>query len=83
MDDGKLILKDFSFLLQLEKKQRDAVFQDPVKFIRLRRSGKASTQRAAGELFVFGLRQSLRIWSKYWGKDFGFSLYLLNRQPAH
>jgi transposase len=53
-------------LIKLERSTKDGRARDRVRFIRLLKTGKAATQLQAGISIGLGIRQSQRVWQKYW-----------------
>jgi transposase len=62
MDYATNITETVDFLLEVEKKQSHATQRDRVRFVRLLKSGEATTQGAAGRLI--GLSEQ-RLWKLY------------------
>jgi transposase len=65
MDYATNITETVDFLLEVEKKQSHATQRDRVRFVRLLKSGEATTQGAAGRLIGLSERQSQRLWKLY------------------
>jgi transposase len=65
MDYTTKITETVDFLLEVEKKQSQAIQRDRVRFVRLLKSGEATTQGAAGQLIGLSERQSQRLWKLY------------------
>jgi transposase len=65
MDYTTKVTETVDFLLEVEKKQSQAVQRDRVRFVRLLKSGEATTQGAAGRLIGLSERQSQRLWKLY------------------
>lgn len=52
-------------LIKLERSTKDGKARDRVRFVRLLKTGKATTQQQAGVLIGLGIRQSQRLWQRY------------------
>lgn len=52
-------------LIKLERSTKDGKARDRVRFIRLLKTGTATTQQQAGALIGLGIRQSQRLWQRY------------------
>ena len=65
MDYPSLIIESLEELAILEKSQSRALLRDRLRFIRLLKSGQASSQRQAGQLIGLQERQSQRLWQLY------------------
>lgn len=50
---------------QLEKKTKNLKGRDRVRFIRLLKSGEATSQKQAGKMIGLAIRQSQRLWEQY------------------
>lgn len=66
MNYQDVITETREYLLQLERETKDAKARDRVRFVRLLKTGEATTQQQAGALVGLGVRQSQRLWQKYW-----------------
>ena len=75
----KKIKENVSSLKRLEKSQKEILFRDRVRFIRLLKSGVAKTQRAASEAIGISERQGQRNWSLYQKKGMKGLLQPLNK----
>lgn len=65
MDYLNLISESVEELATLEKSQSQALLRDRLRFVRLLKSGQASSQRQAGQLIGLQERQSQRLWHLY------------------
>lgn len=79
----KKIKESVSTLKQLEKSQKEILFRDRVRFIRLLKSGAAKTQRAASEEIGVSERQGQRNWSLYQKKGMKGLLQPLSKGGRH
>ena len=52
-------------LLQLERRQSQALLRDRMRFLRLLKSGRCASQAKAGKQIGLGLRGSEKLWKKY------------------
>ena len=59
------IREELAFLQQAEKQRGTALDRDRIRFLRLLKSGQATTQAAAGAAIGLGQRQAQRLWSTY------------------
>jgi transposase len=59
------IVETSEYLLQLERETKDLKARDRVRFIRLLKTGHATTQKQAGALLGLRIRQSQRLWREY------------------
>ena len=59
------IQEDLLTLQTTEKKQTKAQYRDYVRFLRLLKSGEATTQQQAAKAINLTLRQGQRIWKNY------------------
>lgn len=59
------IAESGDYLRNLERAAKDLKARDRVRFIRLLKIGKATTQEQAGALIGLELRQSQRLWKQY------------------
>lgn len=78
MNYGVKIHEELEFLFQAEKQRRCALDRDRIRFLRLLKSGQATTQAAAGAAIGLGQRQAQRLWKIY--QQAGFQA--LMSQPA-
>ncbi len=78
MNYGAKIREELDFLHQAEKQRGCALDRDRIRFIRLLKSGQATTQLAAGAAIGLGQRQAQRLWKTY--QEAG--LEALMSQPA-
>lgn len=65
MNYSALITEDLATLQVTEKQQTKAQFRDYVRFLRLLKSGQASTQLTAANQVNLSLRQAQRLWKHY------------------
>jgi transposase len=65
MNYQEAIIESVDYLGELERQISDAKCRDRVRFIRLLKSGQASSQRQAGALIGIGERYSQRLWKRY------------------
>ncbi|QMW04903.1 helix-turn-helix domain-containing protein [Spirosoma foliorum] len=65
MDYNTKITESLAELQQLEKQQTNATHRDHIRFIRLLKEQKASTQQQAATLLNLSLRQAQRLWRTY------------------
>ncbi len=65
MNYQEAISETNDYLIKLERETKDLKARDRVRFIRLLKSGKASTQKQAGVLIGLQVRQSQRLWKQY------------------
>jgi len=65
MNYAKLITESEEELAILEKKQALVINRDRILFLRLLKTGQATTQNAAGKAIGIGQRQAQRLWKKY------------------
>ncbi len=65
MNYADKITQNLDDLLNLEKKQINARLRDYVRFLRLLKSGQATTQQAAADHLNLSLRQAQRLWQRY------------------
>ena len=65
MDYFEFIKESESDLLSLEKREKNAMRRDRIRFIRVLKSGNFRSQSAAGSSIGLGERQSQRLWSSY------------------
>lgn len=65
MNYASLISEDLELLKEIEKKQKLVRNEKRVQFLILLKSEKARTQKSAGEVVGWQLRQSQKIWQKY------------------
>lgn len=64
--DYELAIKEkVEELEKLERQQRESICRDRVRFIKLLKSGKCTSQSKAGAELGLGVRQSQRIWQSY------------------
>jgi transposase len=68
MNYTEIIGETESQLQELENAQKLVQFQKRVRFLRLLKSGEAATQKQAGEIVGWKLRQSQQIWQLYRGQ---------------
>jgi transposase len=61
----EVIKEDVEELKSLEKQQKDARLRDRVRFIRLLKEGRATTQPQAGEMVGLKRRRSQQLWKQY------------------
>jgi transposase len=59
------IIESEDDLIKLERSTKDGKVRDRVRFIRLLKTGQATTQQQAGMLIGLGIRQSQRLWQRY------------------
>ena len=65
MDYFEFIKESESDLLSLEKREKNAMRRDRIRFIRVLKTGNFRSQSAAGSSIGLGERQSQRLWSSY------------------
>lgn len=65
MDYSAKIGEELDFLQQAEKQRGSALDRDRIRFLRLLKSGQATTQAAAGAAIGLGQRQAQRLWKTY------------------
>jgi transposase len=65
MKYADIIKESESDLLQLEKREKNAMRRDRIRFIRMLKTGQFRSQSAAGAAIGLGERQSQRLWSCY------------------
>lgn len=65
MNYAEFIKESESDLLTLEKRERNAMRRDRIRFIRMLKAGNFRSQSAAGASIGLGERQSQRLWSSY------------------
>jgi transposase len=65
IDYLKAIRETVEELLQKEKEQSKAFVRDRIRFLRLLKSGRCSSQIQAGELIGLSARSSQRLWKQY------------------
>ncbi len=65
MNYPEIIGETESELQKLENIQKLVQFQKRVRFLRLLKSGEAATQKQAGEIVGWKLRQAQQIWQLY------------------
>ena len=65
MNYSEIITETETQLQELEKKQKLVQFQKRLAFLRLLKSGDATTQKQAGEAAGLKLRQSQQVWQLY------------------
>lgn len=65
MDYPHLISESEEELARLEKSQLQALLRDRLRFVRLLKSGQASSQGQAGQFIGLQERQSQRLWQLY------------------
>ena len=65
MKYADIIKESESDLLQLEKREKNAMRRDRIRFIRMLKTGQFRSQSAAGAAIGLGERQSQRLWSSY------------------
>ncbi len=65
MNYASLIIDDLETLKQIEKKQKLVRNGKSVRFLILLKSGQSRTQKKAGEVVGWQVRQSQKIWQKY------------------
>ncbi len=65
MDYQVEIAESGDYLRNLERAAKELKARDRVRFIRLLKIGKATTQEQAGVLIGLKVRQSQRLWKKY------------------
>lgn len=65
MNYAVLIPETVEQLTQLEARQRLAIHRDRVRFIRLLKTGLATSQQQAGQAINLAIRQSQRLWQTY------------------
>ncbi len=68
MNYTEIIGETESQLQELEDTQKLVQFQKRVRFLRLLKNGKATTQKQAGAIVGWKLRQSQQIWQLYRGQ---------------
>lgn len=68
MNYSEIISETESALQELENAQKLVQFQKRVRFLRLLKSGEAATQKQAGEIVGWKLRQAQQIWQLYRGQ---------------
>lgn len=59
------IHEDIDFLQKAEKSQSNAINRDRIRFLRLLKTGQATTQVAAGEAIGLCQRHAQRLWQTY------------------
>ena len=59
------IIENEDDLIKLERSTKDGKARDRVRFVRLLKTGTATTQQQAGMLIGLGIRQSQRLWQRY------------------
>ena len=64
-------------LSRLEKTTKDLKGRDRIRFLRLLKSGEASSQIQAGRMIGLKLRQSQRLWQRY--RTAGFEEFIKSR----
>ncbi len=64
-------------LRQIEKAIKDLKGRDRVRFLRLLKSGEATSQKQAGRMLGLGVRQSQRLWHSY--QEVGLSEFIKSR----
>jgi transposase len=65
MNYTEFIKESESDLLALEKREKNAMRRDRIRFIRMLKTGNFRSQSAAGVSIGLGERQSQRLWSSY------------------
>ena len=65
MNYAKLITESENELIALEKKQTQVVNQDRIQFLKVLKTGQATTQLQAGQAIGIGQRQAQRLWQRY------------------
>lgn len=65
MNYVEFIKESESYLLSLEKREKNAMRRDRIRFIRMLKMGNFRSQSAAGASIGLGERQSQRLWSSY------------------
>lgn len=65
MDYQTAIKEAIEDLSRLEKTTKDLKGRDRIRFLRLLKSGEASSQLQAGRMIGLKLRQSQRLWQRY------------------
>ena len=65
LDYRKEIKETASKLLELERKQTQALLRDRMRFLRLLKSGECPSQAKAGRVIGIGLRGAEKLWNKY------------------
>lgn len=65
MNYQAVIVESSDDLRQVERETKDLKARDRVRFVRLLKSGAATTQQAAGALIGLQVRQSQRLWRQY------------------
>lgn len=65
MNYAKIIVESESDLIQLERREKNAMRRDRIRFIRTLKSGQFRSQSTAGAAIGLGERQSQRLWSSY------------------
>lgn len=65
MNYGAKIREELGFLHQAEKQRGCALDRDRIRFLRLLKSGQATTQAAAAAAIGLGQRQAQRLWKTY------------------
>jgi len=65
MNYQEAISESSDYLIELERDTKDLKARDRVRFIRLLKTGKATTQKQAGALIGLQVRQSQRLWKQY------------------
>lgn len=65
MDYVEFIKESETDLLTLEKREKNAMRRDRIRFIRMLKTGDFRSQSAAGTSIGLGERQSQRLWSSY------------------
>lgn len=75
------ISEDTAFLQAAEKQQTKAQFRDYVRFLRLLKSGEATTQKTAAKQVNLSLRQAQRLWKIY--RQQGFQALIQPRPSTY
>jgi len=65
MNYSALIVESEAELRVLEKKYKKAVERDRIRFLKVLKTGQATTQLAAGQTIGIGERQAQRLWQSY------------------
>ena len=68
MNYAKLITESENELTALAKKQTQVVNRDRIQFLKVLKTGQASTQVQAGKAIGIGQRQAQRLWQRYRAK---------------
>ncbi|REA63526.1 hypothetical protein DSL64_03520 [Dyadobacter luteus] len=76
MKYADIIKESESDLLQLEKREKNAMRRDRIRFIRSLKTGQFRSQSAASAAIGLGERQSQRLWSSYMKE--GINRFVIN-----